>query len=102
MRRARHNPVVVSHLGEEHHAPETVLYVIGNAGFGLVTFDRRYIAHLGILAVIVSGLLGITAGLISALRRGGPMDAMVTSLANFGISIPVFWLGILLIWVFGL
>jgi peptide/nickel transport system permease protein len=59
-------------------------------------------AHLGILAVIFSAVLAVTAGLISALRRGGLLDTVVTSLANFGISIPVFWLGILLIYIFGL
>jgi peptide/nickel transport system permease protein len=58
--------------------------------------------YLGILALIVSSILGILAGLVCALRRGGPLDAIVTSVANFGISVPNFWLGILMIYLFGL
>jgi peptide/nickel transport system permease protein len=58
--------------------------------------------YLGILAFIVSSILGILAGLVCALRRGGALDAIVTSVANFGISVPNFWLGILLIYLFGL
>jgi len=58
--------------------------------------------YLGILAFIVSSILGILAGLICALRRGGTLDAIVTSVANFGISVPNFWLGILVIYLFGL
>jgi peptide/nickel transport system permease protein len=59
-------------------------------------------AYLGILSLILSIILGITGGVLSALKRGGPLDALVTSIANFGISIPVFWLGILMIYLFGL
>jgi peptide/nickel transport system permease protein len=57
---------------------------------------------LGILALIISSVLGILAGLICALRRGGILDALATSIANFGISVPNFWLGILMIILFGL
>jgi peptide/nickel transport system permease protein len=58
--------------------------------------------YLGILSLIVSSILGILAGLVCALRRGSAVDTMVTSVANFGISIPNFWLGILMIYLFGL
>jgi peptide/nickel transport system permease protein len=57
-------------------------------------------AHLAILTLIISTILGILAGLVCALRRGGPLDTLVTSIANFGISIPAFWLGILMIYFF--
>jgi peptide/nickel transport system permease protein len=59
-------------------------------------------AHLGILAVIFSTVVAVTAGLICALRRGSWIDTLVTSLANIGISAPVFWLGILMIYLFSL
>lgn len=59
-------------------------------------------AHLSILALIFAVIFGVTAGLICALRRGGALDAAVTSLANFGISVPIFWMGVLLIYFFGL
>lgn len=58
--------------------------------------------YLGAIALIISSILGIAAGLICALRRGSAIDTIVTSLANFGISVPNFWLGILLIYLIGL
>jgi peptide/nickel transport system permease protein len=58
--------------------------------------------HLGALALILSSILGVSAGLISAIRRNKMADTLVTSMANFGISVPIFWLGILMIYVFAL
>ena len=45
---------------------------------------------------------GVVAGVVSARRRDRPADYLVTSLALFGISMPNFWLGILLILVLSL
>jgi peptide/nickel transport system permease protein len=58
--------------------------------------------HLGIMSFIVSGILGISAGILCALRRGGWIDNIVTLLANIGITIPAFWLGIILIYFLAL
>jgi len=58
--------------------------------------------HLGILAFIVATIIGIPAGVLCAIRRGGWVDNFVTTLANIGITVPVFWLGILLIYLFAL
>ena len=58
--------------------------------------------HLGVLALILSFFLGIPAGIISAVRRGTWIDTVVTSLANIGITIPVFWLAYILMLVFAL
>jgi peptide/nickel transport system permease protein len=59
-------------------------------------------AYLSVLALCVSALLGIPAGLICAVRRGGILDQTITALANLGVATPVFWLGILGIYLFGL
>jgi peptide/nickel transport system permease protein len=58
--------------------------------------------HIGLLAFIISNIIGIPLGIISAARRGHWMDTISTILANFGITIPNFWLGILLVYVFSL
>jgi peptide/nickel transport system permease protein len=58
--------------------------------------------HLGLLAFVISGILGITAGMLAALMRGRFLDTLMTLLANLGITVPVFWLGILMIYLFGL
>ncbi len=58
-------------------------------------------AHLGILSLLISSIVAITAGIICALKRGSWLDTLVTSLTNIGVSAPIFWLGILLIYLFG-
>jgi peptide/nickel transport system permease protein len=58
--------------------------------------------HLGLLAFILSTILGILAGLLAAIRRGKWADRVVTPLTYIGITVPVFWLGILMIYTFGL
>jgi len=59
-------------------------------------------AHIGLLAFIVATILGTLSGLLAGLRRGKLADQIVTPLAYVGITVPIFWLGILLIYVFGL
>jgi len=58
--------------------------------------------HLGLLALILGAIFGILAGLLAAVRRGKWMDKVVTPLTYVGLTIPAFWLGILLIYAFGL
>jgi peptide/nickel transport system permease protein len=58
--------------------------------------------HLGVLAFIFSGILGIGSGVICALRRGTWIDNLVTVMANVGITIPAFWAGIILIYFLAL
>ncbi|MGL5006360.1 MAG: putrescine export ABC transporter permease SapB [Plesiomonas sp.] len=58
--------------------------------------------ELCLLAFIVSLLIGIPLGILAGARRGRWQDILISSFALFGFSIPVFWLGILLIMLFSL
>ena len=58
--------------------------------------------YLGLLAFVISGVLGMLAGLLAAIRRGKWLDNLITPLTYVGITIPIFWLGILMIYVFGI
>jgi peptide/nickel transport system permease protein len=58
--------------------------------------------YLGFLGLIFSSLIGIPAGIIAAIRRGTWLDNVLTAVGNLGMTIPIFWLGVLLIYVFGL
>jgi peptide/nickel transport system permease protein len=58
--------------------------------------------YLGFLGLLLSVLVGIPAGVVSAVRRGTFLDSLFTVLATIGITAPVFWLGILGIYLFGL
>ncbi|MEM7210596.1 MAG: ABC transporter permease [Pseudomonadota bacterium] len=55
---------------------------------------------LAFLAFFVAVIIAIPAGLLSALRKGRPVDHGVTFIAFIGLSMPDFWLGILLIILF--
>jgi peptide/nickel transport system permease protein len=52
--------------------------------------------QLGGLAMIISLLIAVPVGMISAARRGSKLDGTVTVLSFAGISTPVFWLALLL------
>jgi peptide/nickel transport system permease protein len=55
---------------------------------------------LGGLALVLSIVVGIPMGVVSALRRGTPTDYALSTLSLLGLSIPAFWFGIMLILTF--
>ena len=58
--------------------------------------------ELGLASLVIAILLGIPAGIISAIRRNSAVDVSVMVGANVGVSMPVFWLGLMLAYVFAL
>jgi peptide/nickel transport system permease protein len=68
----------------------------------LITERMPITLHLGALAFTLSSILGISFGVICALRRGTWIDTVVTLLANIGVTMPAFWLGIILIYLLAL
>ena len=57
---------------------------------------------LGLMALIVGVVVGPVLGAVSAVRRGTWLDTCLTVAATLGITAPSFWVGIVLIYVFGL
>lgn len=55
---------------------------------------------LAVLAMALSVVIAIPAGMLAASRRGTAIDASVSGLAQVGLAIPNFWLAILLVFVF--
>lgn len=53
--------------------------------------------QLAVMAMIFAALIGIPAGIVAAVRKGGVMDWAANIVALSGLSIPNFWLGIMLI-----
>ena len=81
--------------------------------FGSSLKDRRPITtiiaerlpmtiELTILAMLFSSTIGITLGVVSALNRNSLIDTLTMVGANIGVSMPVFWLGLLLAYFFAL
>ncbi len=58
--------------------------------------------HLGLTAFVIEIVVGVSMGVLAAVRRGTWIDSTATAVANLGVTVPQFWLGILLIYGLGL
>jgi peptide/nickel transport system permease protein len=58
--------------------------------------------ELTMLAMLFSTVVGVGLGVVSALKRNTIIDTVTMIIANIGVSMPVFWLGLLLAYVFAL
>jgi len=58
--------------------------------------------ELSLAALFISMLLGIPLGVISAVKHNTWIDVITMVWANIGVSMPVFWLGLMLMYVFSL
>lgn len=56
--------------------------------------------ELSVGAMVVALLLAIPAGIMAAVRKNSWLDLSVMTAALIGISMPIFWLGLLLIYLF--
>jgi peptide/nickel transport system permease protein len=59
-------------------------------------------AGLAFLALLISVIVGVPLGVIAAWKQGSWVDRLVMVLAVSGFSMPVFWLGFILVYVFSL
>jgi peptide/nickel transport system permease protein len=64
---------------------------------------RRFPAtvELATSAILIALAFGIPIGIVSAVRRRSFVDSLSRVWALTGVSMPIFWLGIMLAWVFG-
>ena len=61
----------------------------------------RVTAVLGLISLTIAVLAGVTLGSLSATHRNRPVDRAGVFIASMGSAVPVFVLGIALIYVFG-
>jgi peptide/nickel transport system permease protein len=113
-----HDPVAVAAIRAKYHLdrPLVVQYRIwlGNVlrgDFGeslrsripvseLLASKLPVTIELAVCSMLVALLLGLPAGIISATRKGTPLDFTANLVALSGLSVPHFWLGIMLILLF--
>jgi len=101
-------------LGLDRSMPEQYLMWLGRAvsgDFGTSYMLRQPVsgllaeklpttATLAMASLIVALLIGVPVGIMSATKRNSVIDVMSRIVAMIGVSMPVFWLGILLLcWV---
>ncbi|MFY9509616.1 MAG: ABC transporter permease [Rubrivivax sp.] len=112
------DPSVIAHLREKLHLDEPLplryAYWVGGVLRGdlgesvrtqqpvldLVLQKLPVTVELALLAFAIALLIGIPAGVVSAVGRGTWWDGLANVFALWGISTPNFWLGILLILLF--
>lgn len=112
------DPAVIAQLREQYHLndpiPSQYFHWVGNAlrgDFGtslrtqepvlqLIASKLPVTLELSLLAMIVALIIGITMGVLAAVNKGTWIDNGTNFLALSGISIPHFWLGVLLIMLF--
>lgn len=112
------DPAVIAQLREQYHLndplPTQYLYWLGNALRGdlgtslrtqepvtaLIASKLPVTLELSLLAMIVALVVGISMGIIAAVRKNSWVDHTTNFVALSGISVPHFWLGILLILLF--
>ncbi|WP_017470846.1 ABC transporter permease [Amphibacillus jilinensis] len=69
----------------------------GRAVSNEVFLRLRPTIELAVYSTILSVFIGLIAGVFAAVRRGGLADSFVMIVALFGLSLPNFWLGLMLI-----
>src|ERR671935_600491 len=107
--------ILTHHLGLDRPLPvQYAIYVknIALGDFGTSILTRRPVtehiwerlpatAELGFVAMFLSVLIGVPLGMYSAVRRGSALDTGARVFAVLGQSMPAFWLGLMLILLFG-
>jgi peptide/nickel transport system permease protein len=97
-------PVPVQFLAWLEHA------VRGDLGRSIVSGEpvsRLILEHFGLTAVVVlvavtlATLIAVTAGLVAAWRQDSGIDLAVVGAATVVLSVPSFWLGLVLLLLFG-
>jgi peptide/nickel transport system permease protein len=114
------DPAVVAAIREQFglNQPIWVQYFnyVGQAlqgNFGVSTRDRIPVAEILLqrlpitlelagLAILVGVLIGLTAGIVSAVKRGSFADYAANVFGLIGLSVPHFWLGMLAILFFAI
>ena len=112
------DPAVIAQLRAEYHLddpiPTQYFAWIGNALTGdlgmslrtkepvtaLIASKLPVTLELSLLAMIIALVIGISMGIIAAVRKDSWVDHTTNFVALSGISVPHFWLGILLILLF--
>lgn len=68
-----------------------------------LVLDRfPYTLRLALVGLSVALLFGVTLGTAAALKRGTWVDTAAMIFSFIGVSMPIFWLGLLLIFLFGI
>lgn len=69
---------------------------------GLIVERFQVSALIVLLAIAIASVIAVIAGLVAAWRQDRPLDLLISGAATLLIAIPSFWLGLLLLILFGI
>jgi peptide/nickel transport system permease protein len=72
----------------------------GHTAMGLVLERLPATLQLAGLALVISVIIAVPIGVMAAVWKDSPLDSLAKVIALLGQSLPSFWLGIVLMWVF--
>jgi peptide/nickel transport system permease protein len=88
-------------LGDEYGWPGFGFSFLSRSPIKPVLFSRVLVTfQLAVGAAVLWLFLGVVIGIISALNKGRIADRMAMGFALLGVSAPVFWLGLMALWIF--
>jgi peptide/nickel transport system permease protein len=83
------------------HGDFGISYKLQTPVFTAITSRFPYSAALALAGLFVELLIGIPVGIIAALRPRSWLDHTAMGVALLGVSAPQFWLGLMLLYLFG-
>jgi peptide/nickel transport system permease protein len=69
--------------------------------WGMITHAFPITLYLAVFSLLIALAIALPAGTLAALKRNSWIDLVCTTWAFLGVSIPGFWLGIVMIYLFG-
>ena len=81
-------------LGVSAHTNAPVIEEIGSR--------LPYTIELALVALALAITVGILAGVAAAVRRNTTLDLLISGVSVFGVSMPIYWLGLMMIIVFAI
>ena len=72
----------------------------GHTAMGLVMERLPATLQLAGLALLISVIIAVPIGVMAAVMKDTPLDSLSKLIALLGQSLPSFWLGIVLMWIF--
>jgi ABC-type dipeptide/oligopeptide/nickel transport system permease component len=116
----RYDQETIDQLRKEMHLDEPLVVQYGHyiAGLARLDFGTSYITgepvresvqkrfpftfRLALFAMLISAVIGVSVGVLAAWKWRTPFDYIAMGGTIVGISMPVFWLGVLLIYLFSM
>lgn len=86
--------LVTGNLGVSARTGDTVLHEIAGR--------LPYTVELAVISTLLATSIGVTLGVVAATRHNTRVDLLVSAVSVFGVSMPVYWLGLMLVVLFAI